>query len=145
MHQAPLAVGSENIIFVDNGGRLLTCGREGPGVRLLLGHAVDPAADPNVRREIGPPTPVPSMQDRRIVSVAANDLHCLALSAESAWGDGAYGALGHGDEQGDRAVPSRIETLSSIERIAAAPGQIGRAWRSTRKKASSLPGVGRAR
>ena len=60
---------------------------------------MDPAADPNIRRDIGPPTPVPSMQDRRIVSVATSDSHCLALTAEGevySWGEGYYGALGHG-------------------------------------------------
>jgi len=63
------------------------------------------------------------MQDRRIVSVASSDSHCLALGAEGevySWGAGAYGALGHGDE-GARAVPSRIESLSRIERIAVGP------------------------
>ena len=118
--QAPLAVGWDYSIFVDKGGRLLTCGSDcggAPG----LGHAEDPAADPNVRRDVGPPTPVPSMQDRRIVSVATSSAHCLALSAEGevySWGSDNFGALGHGDG-GTRAVPSRIESLSRIERIAA--------------------------
>jgi len=87
----------------------------------LLGHAVNPAADPDILREIGSPTPVPSMQDRRIVSVATSDLHCLALGAEGevySWGDGECGELGHGDVDA-KAVPSRIESLSRIERIAA--------------------------
>jgi len=82
---------------------------------------VEPDADPNVRRNIGPPTPVPSMQGRRIVSVATGNEHCLALSAEGevySWGEGACGALGHGGE-GARLVPSSIESLSRIERIAA--------------------------
>ena len=48
----------------------------------MFGYAVDPAVNPNIRRDIGPPTPVPSMQDRRIVSVASSDSHCVALSAE---------------------------------------------------------------
>ena len=77
-----------------------------------------PPADP---RSIGPPTPVPSMQGRRMVSVAANDSHCLALSREGevySWGDGFYGALGHADG-GERTVPIRIESLSRIESITA--------------------------
>jgi len=117
MRQAPLAVGHEYNIFLDKEGRLLTCGR--------LGHAVDPDADSNILRKTGPPTLVPSMQARRIVSVATSKYHCLALSAEGAvysWGEGAYGALGHGDE-GAREVPTRIETLSYIERIAAGPNR----------------------
>jgi len=84
---------------------------------------VDPAVNLTVRREIGPPTPVTSMQDRRIVSVATGNYHCLALSAEGevySWGAGIYGSLGHGDG-GARAVPCRIESLSCIEHIAAGP------------------------
>jgi len=118
--QTPLAAGHEHSIFVDKGGRLLTCGRDLDSTR-LLGHALDPAADPTLCREIGPPTPVPSMQGRHIVSVATSNEHCLALSVEGevySWGVGDGGALGHGDD-GDRIVPSRIASLSRIERIAA--------------------------
>ena len=120
--QVPLAVGEDHSMFLDKEGRLLTCGREDVNFSPLLGHAVDPDADPG--NQIGPPTPVASMQDRRIVSVATSDGHCLALSAEGevfSWGHGAYGALGHGDDA-DRTVPCRIESLSHIEHIAAGPG-----------------------
>jgi hypothetical protein len=48
MRHAPLAVGYEHSIFVDKGGRLLTCGRDRGGSRPVLGHAVDPDANPNV-------------------------------------------------------------------------------------------------
>jgi len=126
MREAPLAVGHKHSIFVDKGGRLLTCGRDSVGMP-LLGHAEDPAADPNILREIGPPTPVPSMQERRIVSVATSDVHCLALSADGevySWGTGAYGALGHGDDA-NRTVSCKIESLRRIERIAA-----GSSWTS---------------
>jgi len=119
--QAPLAVGRGLSMFVDKFGRLLTCGCS------TLGHAVDPDADPNFLLEIGLPTPVPSMQDRRIVGVATGgmygDQHCLALSVEGevySWGHGANGALGRADG-GERALPSRIESLSRIESIAAGP------------------------
>jgi len=118
IRQAPLAVGYEHSIFLDKAGRLLTCGRDDVNFS-VLGHAVDPDADPE--NQIGPPTPVPSMQDRRVVSVASSDFHCLALGADGevfSWGEGAYGALGHGDDA-DRTVPCRIESLSRIERIAA--------------------------
>jgi len=120
MRQAPLAAGLWHSIFVDKGGRLLTCGQDSVDSAPILGHAVDPAADPNVPREMGSPTPVSSMQDRRIVSVATSNAYCLALGDEGevySWGEGACGALGHGDVDA-RAVPSRIESLSRIERIA---------------------------
>jgi len=63
------------------------------------------------------------MQDRRIVSIATSNGHCLALSAEGevySWGSGDDGSLGHGDE-GSRAVPCWVESLRCIERIAAGP------------------------
>jgi len=116
--QVPLAAGLDHSIFVGKGGRLLTCGKSG-SIRLLA-HAVDPDADLSVRLQIGPPSPVPSMQDRRVVSVATSGGHCLALSAEGeaySWGNGYDGALGHADEN-SRAVPSRIESLSRIVSIA---------------------------
>ena len=123
MRQAPLAVGDELSMFVDTEGGLLTCGIDMDCDTPLLGHAEDPDADPDEPREIGPPTLVLSMQDRRIISVASSYMHCLALSADGevySWGDGYYGVLGLDDEVG-RAVPCRIESLSCIERIAVGP------------------------
>jgi alpha-tubulin suppressor-like RCC1 family protein len=117
LRQAPLAVGALHSIFVDKGGRLLTCGRG-----ILVGH--DHSHEEWVPFELCTPVPVPSMQDRRIVSVAAGYMHSLALSAEGevySWGTGVHGALGHGDECAKVAVPRRIESLSRIEQIAAGP------------------------
>jgi len=123
LRQTPLAAGHGFSVFLDAEGRLLTCGSENTQERrqLLLGHDWGTDVDPDEPRSIGPPTLVPSMQGRRIVSVAASDRHCLALSREGevySWGDGSDGSLGHTDG-GDRAVPSRIESLSRIEIIAA--------------------------
>jgi len=120
--EAPLSAGDGFSVFVDEEGRLLTCGSENTvdGDELVLGHAVDPDADPDDDRAIGQPTLVPSMQDRRIVSVAASEWHCLALSCEGevySWGKGVIGSLGHADGRA-RAVPSRIESLSRVESIA---------------------------
>jgi len=128
--EAPLAMGGNFSVFVDEGGRLLTCGTEKPEEReLLLCHAADSDADPDGPRSIGPPTPVPSMQGRRIVSIAASDRHCLALSCKGevySWGDGNFGSLGHGDRC-PRFVPSRIESLGRIESIAAGPNSMSAA------------------
>jgi len=121
VRQSPLAAGYTHSFFVDRQGRLLTCGRgDSVSGRLLLGHAAE--ADPAARGVVGLPTPVPSMQDRRIVTIATSGDHCMALSTDGevySWGDGSSGALGHGD-RGARAVPSRIEALERIESIAAA-------------------------
>ena len=111
---APVAVGGFSI-FVDMECRLLTCGHGFHGE--LLGHAVDPT----FVRKIGPPTLVPSMQGTRIVSVATGNDHSLALSAEGevySWGNGEHGGLGHPDDL-DRVAPSKIQTLSRFECIAA--------------------------
>jgi len=117
--EVPLAVGAgiySCSMFVDSEGRLLTCGYD-PGNNHHLGHAV---ADRTVPRFNGPPTLVPSVQDRRFVSVATCEYgYCLALSAEGevySWG-GDIG-LGHGDDV-HREVPTRIESLSRVEYIAA--------------------------
>jgi len=61
------------------------------------------------------------MQGMPIVSVAASDWHCLALSREGevySWCGGTDGSLGHADGD-ESAVLSRIESLSQIESIAA--------------------------
>jgi len=127
--EAPLAAGNGFSVFLDAEGRLLTCGSGDPleARQFLLGHAGWRADDdPDDPRSIGLPRLVPSMQDMRIVSVAASDWHCLALSSEGevySWGDGDGGSLGHADG-GERAVPSRVESLRRIESIAAAPGDI---------------------
>jgi len=123
LRKTPLAAGHGFSVFLDAEGRLLTCGSENTqeGGQHLLGHGWGADVDPDELRSIGPPTLVPSMQGMRIVSVAASDWHCLALSREGevySWGDGIDGSLGHADGD-DRAVPSRIESLSRIECIAA--------------------------
>ena len=123
--EAPFAVADAFSFFVDKKGHMLSCGLQTPGEKLHLGH--DSGADhvPEKRRRIGgSPTPLPSMQGRRIVSVAVFDSHCLALSREGevySWGGGGpFGSLGHADGRA-RAVPSRIDSLTRIEIIAAGP------------------------
>ena len=120
--EAPLAVGHGVSLFLDAESRLLSCGSERGG-QLLLGHDWGTDIDPAVPRYIYHSTLVPSMQDRRIVSVATSDEHCLALSAEGevySWGDGDFGSHGRGDHDAS-AVPSRIESLSHIESITVGP------------------------
>ena len=74
--EAPLAAGAEFSVFVDTEGRLLTCGGAGGQ------HPINPTASPDPPRPIALPTLVPSMEGRRIVSVAAGAHHCLALSCQ---------------------------------------------------------------
>ena len=81
--ETPLAVGTNHSLFVDKEGRLhLACPRaaiKAGGVgEPLLGHDWGSNAGAPART---PPTLVSSMQDKRIVSVASGDNHCLVLSA----------------------------------------------------------------
>jgi len=120
--EAPLAVGCTHSMLVDREGRLhLACRRAeiraGRVGEPLLGH--DSVAGTSIVSV--PPTLVPSMQDKRVVSVATGVGHCLALCAEGgvySWGTGAYGALGHADG-GARAGPRRVDALAHVESIAA--------------------------
>jgi len=124
--QAPLEAGHRHSIFVDMGGRLhLACLRDeikaGGVGEPLTGH--DWGSDAGASMPV-PPTLVPSMQDKRIVSVVSGYCHCLALSAEGevySWGDGTHGVLGHADWS-TSAGPRRIETLARVESIAAGFG-----------------------
>jgi len=122
--EAPLAAGPSHRLFVDREGRLhLACRRHtdiqaGMVGEPLLGHDWGLGAGTPVSI---PLTLVPSMQDKRIVSVASSCDHCLALSAAGevySWGSGEYGVLGHADGSA-RAGPRRIEMLEKVESIAA--------------------------
>jgi len=78
------------------------------------------------------------------VSVAASDFHCLALSREGevySWGDGDGGSLGHADGGDERAVPSRVESVSRIEITAAGDNQTSAA---VDEDGRLLCGVGRS-
>ena len=82
--EAPLAVGYYHSLFVGREGRLhLACPRAaikaGRVGEPLLGHDWGSAAGASTVSV--PPTLVPSMQDKRIVSVATGGSHCLALGA----------------------------------------------------------------
>jgi len=121
--EAPLAVGDDHSLFVDKEGRLhLSCLREeikaGGVGEPLLGHDWGSAAGAFLSV---PPTLVPSMHDKRIISVVSGPRHCLALGAEGevySWGNGSDGALGHADGS-ESAGPRRIETLAHVESVAA--------------------------
>jgi len=142
--EAPLAVGGRHSIFVDREGRLhLVCPQDeikaGSIGEPLLGH--DWGSVVSV-----PPTLVPSMQDKRIVSVATGGYHCLALTNKGDvywWGDGSeHGVLSHADGSAV-AKPRKIEMLGGVESVAAGPmtsaaiddrGSLftwGRAWLKT--------------
>jgi len=123
--EASLAAGLGHSFFVDRKGRLHhACHRQaiamGKMGETLLGHDWD--SDAGAFKSV-PPTLVPSLQDKRIVSVATGSDHCLALSAVGevySWGDAGDGVLGHADSSA-MAGPRRVEALVQVELISAGP------------------------
>ena len=106
-----LAAGTQHSVFIDGVGRLFSSGNdeieagddlyseEALAVNGLLGHGE------GVTR-LNTPTRLPSaLGGERAVSVAAEVNHSLALTAGGAvwsWGNGLFGQLGHGDEEGKK-------------------------------------------
>jgi len=61
---------------------------------------------------------------QRVVATSAGGFHSLALTANGtvwSWGWGAYGRLGHGDEQ-DQLLPKKVEALAGRRVIAVSAG-----------------------
>jgi len=140
--EAPLAVGTNQSLFVDKEGRLyLTCRRDlikaGGVGQPLLGHDWGSAAGASTGSV--PPTLVPSMHDTRIVSVASSDCHCLALVP---WARSTRGATTH---SACSATPTkaRAPDRGGLRRwcmYRGSPLQRSKARRSTTADAST-PGV----
>jgi len=70
------------------------------------------------------PKKVEAFAGRRVVTVSAGVYHSLALTADSAvwsWGWGAYGQLGHGDEQ-NQLLPKKVEAFADQRVVAVSAG-----------------------
>ena len=66
------------------------------------------------------PKKVEALAGQRVLAVSAGGMHSLAITANGAvfaWGDGAYGRLGHGDEQ-EQLLPKKIETFAGQRVVA---------------------------
>ena len=71
------------------------------------------------------PKKVEAFAARRVVAVSAGPFHSLALAADGAvwsWGAGAYGQLGHGDEQQDQLLPKKVEALAGRRVVTVSAG-----------------------
>ena len=71
------------------------------------------------------PKKVEAFAGRRVVAVSAGYEHSLALADDGAvcsWGDGGYGKLGHGDEQG-QPLPKKVEAFAGqrVDTVSAGP------------------------
>jgi len=118
---ARAAAGMQHSVFIDGEGRLSSCGSEDEedeeGFPGLLGHGEGVA-------QLKTPTRLPSTLGERAVSMSVGATHSLALAADGAlwsWGDGAFGELGHGDEQ-NQLQPKKIEALSGRRVVAVSAG-----------------------
>ena len=71
------------------------------------------------------PKKVEAFADQRVVAVSTGAAHSLALTADGSvwsWGEGAFGKLGHGDEQG-QLRPKKVEALAGrVVAVSAARG-----------------------
>ena len=70
------------------------------------------------------PKKVEAFAGQRVVAVSAGLNHSLAITADGAvwsWGYGAYGKLGHGDEQ-RQLLPKKVETLAGQRVVATSAG-----------------------
>ena len=106
-----VAAGQYHSVFVDEGGRMLTCGT-GLGC----------STTDEVTLEV--PTPSPSLAGIRVHAVAAGEHHTLLLTASDgvfSFGDGQNGELGHGDRDAQIA-PRPIDALRGMRVAAVAVG-----------------------
>ncbi|CAI5966293.1 unnamed protein product, partial [Closterium sp. NIES-65] len=113
---AQVACGWRHTIAVNGEGRLLTFGWSKYG---QLGHG-------DFQDHLTP-SPVPAMQDKRIVQVSGGWRHSVALDADGvvyAWGWNRFGQVGVGNSE-DQCSPQRIESIS--ERVVA----VACGWRHT--------------
>jgi alpha-tubulin suppressor-like RCC1 family protein len=109
----PIATGTGHNLFVDEGGRLLTC-----GASAAAGHGDEEAIHSD-------PSPVAAMAGVRVRSVATGHGHALALGWDGrvySWGDNDHGHLGQGDRLA-RPSPALVEGLESARAVAAALDQ----------------------
>ena len=71
------------------------------------------------------PKKIEAFTGRRIVAVSAGSDHSLAITADGSvwsWGGGAWGKLGHGNEQ-RRLLPKKVEALADQRVIAVSAGE----------------------
>ena len=116
---ARAAAGEQRSLFIDGEGRLSSCGWVPHYTLGLLGHGE------GVTR-LNTPTRLPSpLGGERAVSVAVGTAHSLALTANGSvwsWGGGAWGQLGHGDEQ-SQPLPKKVEAFAGQRVVAVSAGR----------------------
>ena len=112
------AAGYTHSVFIDGEGRLSSCGTAESWLPGLLGHGEGVTL-------LITPTRLPSpLGGERAVSVAAAANHNLAITASGSvwsWGYGAWGRLGHGDQQ-QQLLPKKVEAFADQRVVAVSAG-----------------------
>ena len=71
------------------------------------------------------PKKIEAFTGQRVIAVSAGGEHSLALTAKGAlwsWGEGSYGLLGHGDQQG-QLLPKKVEAFAGRRAVAVSAGE----------------------
>jgi hypothetical protein len=115
-----VSCGKEHLAAVTSNGKLITMGNPNDG---KLGHKVKDSRDPNTKLTAYRPSLVTKsaeldyveFQDEniKIKQVSCGFTHTVALTEDGrvfTWGNGATGALGHGDAE-NHPVPKEVEGL----------------------------------
>lgn len=118
-----ISTSDDHCLLLDAADRLLSCGTEdlfhGHGV---LGHGK------HGQLLLSTPTPIPSMADVRVRSVAAFNGNSFALGRQGelySWGKGFHGVLGHGDEE-SRHEPAVVDALRGQRVISVTSNMVNR-------------------
>eukprot|EP00967_Tisochrysis_lutea_P043386 scaffold52416_cov33-Tisochrysis_lutea.AAC.2 len=110
-----VAAGSQHSLALTAQGQLLAWGE---GLRGRLGLGTDETKHV--------PTPVKSMEGKRIVAMAAGGLHSCVVTDDGSvysWGIGVHGQTGHGNGS-CVSIPKKIEGLSGAKIVSIAAGAI---------------------
>ena len=115
---ARAAAGDRHNLFIDDEGRLSSCGKAESWLPGLLGHGEGVT-------QLNTPTLLPSpLGGERAVSVSAAPGHSLALAADGtvwSWGRWSEGRLGHGDLQA-QLLPKKIEAFAGQHVVSVSAG-----------------------
>ena len=123
--QQVVECGAGHWVFVDSGGRVLTCGSERSSrgtSRGVLGHGAHKGQHKGAHKVVALPTVVAGLAGVRVVSVAAGFVYTIALTEAGqvfSWGMGESGCLGHGNQQGLH-TPKLVEVLQAMRVVGVA-------------------------
>ena len=110
---APVAARTSSSFFVEEGGRLMSCGTEYEEERVAAGVLGHGCLD-NAKFIVPTPTLLPAITEIRFSSVSAGEGFNAAVSSSGnvyTWGEGEFGQLGHGDEKSSL-IPKQVRAFT---------------------------------